>query len=58
MPGAKFYFGASHSKLIAKFYRAIEQGTDDYIHVRDAVMSIRLIDAICRSGRADALVEL
>ena len=58
MPGAKFYFGASHAKLIAKFYRAIEQNTDDYIHVRDAVMSIRLIDAICRSGKADAAVAL
>ena len=58
MPGAKFYFGASHSKLVAKFYRAIEQDTDDYIHVRDAVMSIRLIDAICRSSKANAVVEL
>lgn len=57
MPGAKFYFGASHSKLVARFYRAIERDTDDYIHVRDAVMSIRLIDAICRSAKAGALVE-
>lgn len=57
MPGAKFYFGASHAKLVAEFYRAIEQDTDDYIHVRDAVMSIRLIDAICRSSRANAVTE-
>ena len=46
LPGAKFYFGASHGILINKFYRAIENNTDDYIHVRDAEMSIRLIDAI------------
>lgn len=56
MPGAKFYFGASHSKLIAEFYRALENDTDAYIHVRDAVMSIRLIDAICASSRANAPV--
>lgn len=56
MPGAKFYFGASHSKLIAEFYRALENGTDEYIHVRDAEMSIRLIDAICSSSRANAPV--
>ena len=52
LPGAKFYFGASHGILIDKFYRAIENNTDDYIHVRDAEMSIRLIDAIHASSKA------
>jgi len=52
LPGAKFYFGASHGILINKFYRAIENNTDDYIHVRDAEMSIRLIDAIHASSKA------
>lgn len=51
MPGAKFYYGASHAKLIAKFYAALAQSSDDYIHVRDAVMSIRLIDAVQASSR-------
>lgn len=50
MPGEKFYFGASHDKLIRRFYRALEENTDDYIHVQDAVMSIRLIDTIQRSN--------
>ncbi len=58
MPGAKFYFGASHSKLVAKFYKALETGGDDYIHVRDAVMSIRLIDAICTSSKTGSPVAL
>lgn len=49
MPGEKFYFGASHGKLIQKFYQALEDNTEDYVHVRDAVMSIRLIDAIQKS---------
>lgn len=50
-PGTKFYYGASHGKIIGQFYRAIEEHTQDYIHVRDAVMSMRLIDAIRESGR-------
>lgn len=52
MPGKKFYFGASHSKLIAKFYCALEADSDDYIHVKDAQMSIRLIEAVHRSQKA------
>lgn len=54
LPGTKFYYGASHGKLIRKFYEAIENDSQDYIHVRDAVMSIRLIDAIHRSGKSKA----
>ena len=51
MPGSKFYYGASHEKLIRKFYDSLENGSGDYIHVADAEMSIRLIDAIQNSGR-------
>ena len=51
LPGAKFYYGASHKKLIGKFYRALEENTQDYLHVKDAVMSIRLIDAIKEAGK-------
>lgn len=57
-PGTKFYYGASHAKLIGKFYRALENNGDDYIHVRDAEMSIRLIDAIQQSGREGRAVAL
>ena len=58
LPGAKFYYGASHKKLIGKFYQAIEQNTQDYLHVKDAVMSIRLIDAIQESGHTGRSVTL
>ncbi len=57
-PGTKFYYGASHAKLIGKFYKALEDGTDDYIHVRDAEMSIRLIDAVQEAGRTGGSVAL
>ena len=56
-PGTKFYYGASHATLIAGFYRAIETDSDDYIHVRDALMSIRLIDAIQKAGREGGAVS-
>ena len=29
LPGTKFYYGASHQKLIAKFYQAVEQDTQN-----------------------------
>ncbi len=58
MPGTKFYYGASHKKLVAQFYRALEENTDDYIHVRDAEMSIRLIDAIHTAGRTGEAAQV
>lgn len=50
LPGAKFYYGASHEKLIHHFYQALENQSDDYIHVQDALPSIRLIDQIRASS--------
>ncbi len=58
LPGTKFYYGASHGKLIGKFYDAIEADSQDYIHVKDAVMSIRLIDAIQASGKTGCTVDV
>lgn len=58
LPGTKFYYGASHGKLIAKFYNEIETGGRDYVHVKDAVMSMRLIDAIQESGRTGKKVKI
>lgn len=51
LPGSKQYYGAGHIKAIEDFYSAIAQNSDAYIHVRDAVMSVRLIDAILESDR-------
>ncbi len=58
MPGSKFYYGASHGKLIGKFYDAIEKNSQEYLHVRDALMSIQLIDAIQESGKTGKAVTL
>lgn len=58
LPGTKFYYGASHVKIIAQFYAALEQGSEDYLHARDGLMSIQLIDAIQESGRTGRAVAL
>ncbi|MGW6300932.1 Gfo/Idh/MocA family protein [Peribacillus butanolivorans] len=50
MPGSKFYYGASHAKLIDIFYESILSDTQDYIHAREAVQSIKMIEAIRKSS--------
>lgn len=50
LSGGKTYYGSGHFKLISLFYRAIETGGDDYIHVADAAESLRVADAIRRAG--------
>lgn len=59
MNGEKFYYGTGHQNTISQFYKAIEDNTEDYIHASDALMSIRLIDAINKAsenGSAETLV--
>ena len=58
LPGKKFYYGASHSKLIGQFYRALEENSQNYIHLREGWMSIHLIDAIQASGKAGREIAL
>ena len=58
LEGIKFYYGASHSKMIERFRKAVETGSDDYIHVKDGTTVIRLMDSIFRSANTSALVEV
>jgi len=58
MPGSKFYFGSSHKTVMADFYQAIEDGTQNYIHVKDAWMGMKLVDAIFESAWKDEQVTL
>lgn len=54
LEGAKSYFGASHKYLIDSFYRAITEGTNDYITVKDALPSIELIEMMAESSKTVA----
>lgn len=58
LAGEKFYYGSSHGKLIGKFYGSIVSGGSDYVHVRDAYFSNRLIDAIVRSSATGQTIAL
>lgn len=58
LEGIKFYYGASHSRLVARFYKAVAENTDDYIHISEGAMVIRLMDAIFRSANTSSLVEV
>ena len=58
LEGIKFYYGASHARLIARFYKAVKENTDDYIHISDGAMVVRLMDSIFRSANTSALVEV
>ncbi|MCM2533819.1 Gfo/Idh/MocA family oxidoreductase [Neobacillus pocheonensis] len=50
LPGTKFYYGASHVKLINHFYTCISKNTQEYVHVKDALISLQMIDAIRQSS--------
>jgi predicted dehydrogenase len=50
LPGSKFYYGASHTKLINHFYSCIENNSHDYVHAKDALTSIQMIDVIRKSS--------
>ena len=41
-----------------EYWIAVENGIQDYLHVKDSLMSIRLIDAIQESGRSGKTVEV
>ncbi|MCU9614850.1 Gfo/Idh/MocA family oxidoreductase [Caldibacillus lycopersici] len=58
LSGSKFYYGASHRKLIRKFYRAIIENSEDYVHVIDAFPSIKIIDSIVQSSKLNKEIVL
>lgn len=58
LPGAKSYYGASHTKLIDQFYDCIKRDTDNYIHARDAQKSMEMISAIRRSSEIKQEIKM
>lgn len=58
LKGTKFYYGASHGKLIDRFYSELEHGGQNYLHMKDAMMSLRLIDAIQKAGRTGQIAAV
>ena len=58
LEGIKFYYGASHTRLVARFYEAVRNNTDDYIHISEGAMIVKLMDSIFRSSNTGRLVEV
>lgn len=58
LEGTKFYYGASHKKLIDTFYTCILDNSQDYIHVKDALPSLQMIDAIVQSSKNKQEIRL
>jgi UDP-N-acetyl-2-amino-2-deoxyglucuronate dehydrogenase len=58
LPGSKFYYGASHAKIINQFYQCIIQDTQEYVHAKDALVSIEMIDAIRKSSETKQAVKM
>ncbi|APH05146.1 Gfo/Idh/MocA family protein [Bacillus weihaiensis] len=58
LPGTKFYYGASHLKIIDTFYSCIRNNTQDYVHVEDALTSIEIIDAIRQSSELNKSIVM
>jgi len=58
LEGIKFYYGASHTRLIARFYKAVAENSDDYMHISEGAMVVKLMDTILRSSNTSSLVEV
>ncbi|WYP26509.1 Gfo/Idh/MocA family oxidoreductase [Alkalihalobacillus sp. FSL W8-0930] len=56
--GTKFYYGASHAKLIHQFYQCIATDSDEYIHLHEAQSSMELIHAIRESSEKDKRINM
>lgn len=58
LDGPKSYYGAGHSIVFEDFYQAIEQDNEAYIHLREGVASMKMIDAIQRSSKLNRTVKM
>ena len=52
LSGSKHYYGASHGKLINKYYDCLLSNSKDYVHIKDAIPSIKMIDSIRESSES------
>lgn len=53
LPGSKFYYGMGHIKLTNQFYKSIIENTDDYVHVRESIPAMEMIEMMERSSAAE-----
>lgn len=54
----KNYYGSGHYQAIRSFYDSIQNGTEEYVPVREAMRSVQLIDGIMLSSERKERVAL
>lgn len=54
----KFYYGDGHKVLIDKFYKSLENDSNQYVSPEDALESMKMIDAIIRSSETGKKIEM
>ncbi|MGL6105509.1 Gfo/Idh/MocA family protein [Romboutsia sp.] len=57
LSGTKHYYGASHFDLIDNYYNCLINDTKNYVHIEDAINSIKIIDAIRVSSKQDKIIN-
>ncbi|MEC0092227.1 Gfo/Idh/MocA family protein [Paenibacillus macquariensis] len=56
--GTKSYYGASHVSLINQFYSCIANNVQDYVHVKDALIAMKMIDTIRKSSEVKRTMNM
>ncbi|OAB40177.1 Gfo/Idh/MocA family protein [Paenibacillus antarcticus] len=56
--GTKSYYGASHVRLIDQFYSCIATNAQDYVHVKDALIAMKMIDTIRKSSEVKRTMNM
>lgn len=58
IPGSKFYYGVSHMTLIKRFYLSLLNDTEDYVHAKDALVSMEMIELMDQSSRTNQKIRM
>lgn len=51
LPDSKIYYGPGHQDCMEQFYKAVNEDTNDYCSVADALPTMEMIDAMKRSSK-------
>lgn len=57
MAGSKHYYGASHFDLIDNYYDCLINDTKDYVNIKDAITSMKIIESINASSETNSEIN-
>lgn len=56
LPDSKIYYGPGHQDCMEQFYAAVENNTDEYCGVREALPTMQMIDAMKLSSKENTRI--